>query len=371
VKLVIIVPWGARLGGAEQMLWDILQNLDRQRVTAVVVFMEDGPFRHEVDGLGFPTAVLGATQLRDARNFARVVARLVALLRRERPQLVLSWMAKAHLYAGPAAALSGLRRRCVWWQHLVPRDHWMDRAATALPAVAVGASSITSADAQRQIRPVRRTFVVSPGVDVERYGTASESAPSVRQRCGLSPASFVAVIVGRLQPWKGQQVLLRSIAQLRHDGVDASALVVGGEAFGESAGFARALRDLAASLEISAFVHFTGHVADPGPYLHAADVFVNASDGEPFGIVLLEAMAAGLPVVAVDRAGPREFIDAGSTGLLIGEASPQALADAIAELARDPSRARALGRAAQAEVAARYSTTRMAEEFMAEMESLC
>lgn len=371
ILLAIVVPWARRLGGAEQMLWNILGRLDRDSVDAVVVFMEDGPFREEVSELGFPTTAIPATHLRDIRNYVAVVCRLSRLLRRNRPDLVLSWMAKAHLYAAPAAALSGLAGRCVWWQHLIPERHWMDRVATALPAIAVGASSVTSADAQHRMRPARRTFVVTPGIDADKYRVATESREAVLRRCGFSPSSFVVVLVGRLQPWKGQHVLLQAIAKLRRHGLDAAVLVVGGEAFGESAGFEAELRRLAEALRISPFVHFTGHVADPAPYIHASDACVNASDGEPFGIVLLEAMAAGLPVVAVDRAGPREFVSSEATGLLVEEASPTALAGALARLAADPERARKMGRAGIAVVTERFSIERMATEFAAEMRALC
>lgn len=371
VRLAIVVPWGERLGGAEQMLWNILSRLDRSSVDAVVVFMEDGPFREEVSELGFPTAAVSATHLRDVRNFAAVVGRLSRLLRRERPDLVVSWMAKAQLYTAPAAALSGLSGRCVWWQHMIPERHWMDRLATALPATAIGASSVSSANAQRRMRPVRRTFVVTPGIDVDRYRVTTESREAVRRRCGLSPSSFVAVLVGRLQPWKGQHILLQAIARLRREGVDATAFVVGGEAFGESGGFEADLHRLAEALGVSPFVHFSGHVADPAPYLHTSDACVNASDGEPFGIVLLEAMAAGLPVVAVDRAGPREFVESETTGLLVDEATPAALAGALGRLAANPDWAEEMGRAAQAVMAERFSIERMAADFVAEMRALC
>jgi glycosyltransferase involved in cell wall biosynthesis len=369
-RVAIVVPWAARLGGAEQMLWGILSNLDRGSVDALVIFLEDGPFRDEVAELGYDTATLRATHLRDLPNFIAVVWKLSKLLRGDRPDVVLSWMAKAHLYAAPAAIFSGLARRCAWWQHLIPERHWMDRIATTLPANAIGASSSRSAKAQRRMRPRRKTFVVTPGVDIERYRPNGDNGRAVRDDCGFSSTAFVVTIVGRLQPWKGQQLVLQAIAQLRDDGVDAAAIIVGGEAFGESEGFERELRTLAEEIGIGRFVRFTGHVADPAPYLHASDVCVNASDEEPFGIVLLEAMAAGLPVVAVDRGGPAEIINSGTTGLLIPHATTHALAGALKTLADDPALARRLGAAAQNAAMQSFSVERMADAFATEMRRL-
>jgi glycosyltransferase involved in cell wall biosynthesis len=177
-------------------------------------------------------------------------------------------------------------------------------------------------------------------------------------------------MVGRLQPWKGQHLLVQAVAELRDAGVDASALVVGGEAFGESAGFERALHEQVRNLCLEGCVHFTGHVEDPTPYLHAGDVCVNASDGEPFGIVLLEAMAAGLPVVAVDRAGPREIVQPGTTGVLIEQATVWELRSALAQLAGDLAGAKRMGAAARALVAERFSVDHMAENFATALRAL-
>ena len=84
-------------------------------------------------------------------------------------------------------------------------------------------------------------------------------------------------------------------------------------------------------------VTMTGQVPDAGPYIEQMDILVNASDPEPFGIVLLEGMARGVAVVAVDSGGPGEFIDDGATGVLARSGEPEALADALEPLLASPA----------------------------------
>jgi glycosyltransferase involved in cell wall biosynthesis len=368
VRIVVVAPWAHRLGGAEQMLGTLAATVDRSRIQiAHVTFLEDGPFRTELEAEGIPTSALAVRRLRDLGDYTRSVRELAGVLRAEQPELVLSWMAKAHLYAAPAARLAGLRSRCVWWQHMVPDGHWLDRLATLLPSEAVGASSEASAAAQLNMRPHRRTFTVRPGIPSPAQASSRDAA---RARLGFSDGTFVAAIVGRLQPWKGQHVLLHAVAQLRARGADVAALVVGGEAYGLSPGYAHSLESLADELGIGEHTRFTGQVEDVSDALAAADACVNASDGEPFGIVLLEAMAASLPVVAVAKAGPLEIVESGVTGLLIPHADAGELAAALCKLAADPASARGMGIAGRARYERLFTDTRMAADFAEQLERL-
>jgi glycosyltransferase involved in cell wall biosynthesis len=338
VKLLITLPWGERLGGAEAMLWSFLRRIDRTRVEPTVIFFEDGGFPHDVSSLGIRTAVLETGRLREGRRLGRSVRTLAGTMRREQPDVVLNWVAKAQIYGGAAAALAGMSERVVWWQHGVTVGHWMDRVATALPAHAVGCSSSTAARAQAALWPRRPAFVVHPGVEPSMNG-ASPPAPQLDIPTGRT----VIGIVGRLQPWKGQHRLLHALARLRERRLDVHGLIVGGDAYGLSPEYAAGLRRLVGELGLEDRVTLTGQVPDVGPYVRAMDVLVSASDREPFGIVLLEGMAEARPVVAVGDAGPLDIVDDGRTGVLVSSPAPGLLADALEPLVRDPERRRELG----------------------------
>jgi glycosyltransferase involved in cell wall biosynthesis len=363
MRLLIVVPWGDRLGGAEGMLQTVLDGAGESGHELELVFLAPGPWAGECAEMGFHVEVIPAGQLRQGRRAAAAVNRLRQVLRERRPDLILSWMGKAHLYCSPAAVLAGMRDRVIWWQHGIPAGHWLDRCATALPAVAVGSSSRASALAQAGMFPSRSTFVVAPGTHMP---TAAHEPLALELPAGVP----VIGMVGRLQPWKGQDRLLEAQALLRERGHLTHALIVGGDAHGLSPRYAHSLPGLTARLGLTDAVTMTGQVPDAGPYIERMDVLVNASEAEPFGIVLLEGMARGVAVLAVDSAGPREILRDGSTGVLASSGDPTALADALEALLVSPERRGALGLAGRERYLEQFTDTAMRGRFFGQLEEL-
>jgi glycosyltransferase involved in cell wall biosynthesis len=368
MRIMITMPWGERLGGAESMLWTLLRNLDRSRVEPHVLSLEPGPFEREVAGLGIRTSVVVAGRLRQPRRVAAAVRAVARLFEREQPDLILNWSPKTQLYGGAAARLAGYGDRVVWWQHGIPNDHWLDRLATALPARAVGCSSHASEVAQRGLWPHRPTFVIHPGIEPPD-GASPEEVIELRERLGIPRGRVIVGMVGRLQPWKGQDRLLHALGSLRERGHDVHGLMVGGDAYDLSPRYARDLKRMVGDLGLTNAVTLTGHVERVDPYLQLMDVFVNASEAEPFGIVLLEAMALGTPVLAVAGGGPLEIIEPGRTGVLADGADAHALARALGDLVSDPDLRERLAEAGP-RAAARFSAGRMAEEMQSRLEGL-
>jgi glycosyltransferase involved in cell wall biosynthesis len=260
------------------------------------------------------------------------VRRLARIIRAEEPDLILNWIAKAQLYGAPAAAHVGRADSVVWWQHGVPDGHWLDRAATALPARAVGCSSRASAIAQAAWKPRRRTFVVHPGVDTERVPGIERAA------LGIPDGRPIIGIAGRLQPDKGQHRFLDALRRVHDAGLRAHGLIVGGSAHGLSPAYEQQVRALVRQLRLEDWVTMVGQVPDARPYIAAMDVLVSASANESFGMVLVEALVQGVPVVAAAGGGPLEIVDPGVTGLLVPRPGPRLLAAAAGELLADQPR---------------------------------
>ncbi len=364
MRIVVTLPWGERLGGAEAMLQAILDGAHEAGHELELVFFEHGPWPEELSSAGFRVEVIPAGHLRQVHRWLATVARLTAILRARKPDLVLNWAAKTQLYGAPAAVLAGMSGRVVWWQQGIPDGYWLDRCATLLPARAIGCYSHAAARAQERLRPHRQTFVIAAG--------APAPGPN-----GHSPIEFavprnvpVVGIVGRLQPWKGQDRLLGAQALLRERGHDVHTVIVGGDAYGLSAEYAESLPALVRSLGLDGAVTLTGQVPDAGPYIEQLDVLVNASDPEPFGIVLLEGMARGVPVVAVDSGGPAEFIEDGKTGVLARSGEPGALADALETLLTSPESRRAIGQAGRERFAAEFTDVALRERFFHQLQGL-
>jgi glycosyltransferase involved in cell wall biosynthesis len=368
LKVVISVPLGQRFGGAENMLWTFLCHIDRTRIEPIVVFLEHGPFERDVASLGIRTTAIPAGRLRQPWRANRAIISLARFFRSEQPDLILNWMAKSQLYGGIAASLASMSDRVVWWQHGVPDGHWLDRLATLLPARAVGCSSLASAHAQERVWPHRSTFVVHPGA--ESAAPSSEERSALRRQLSIPKGATVLGIVGRLQPWKGQHRFIEALGKLRSSGHDVHGLIIGGNAYDLSPGYERELTRLVTELGLEQNVTFTGHVPDARPYVSLMDVLVNASDPEPFGIVLVEAMALGVPVVAVDSGGPAEIVEHEQSGLLVNSGDPRTLADAVERVVLDEELRRRLSRGGRERYTERFTAGKMAASLQEKLEEL-
>jgi glycosyltransferase involved in cell wall biosynthesis len=363
MRILIIVPRGERLGGAESMLQTVLHGASDSAHELELVFLEPGPWPQELLEQGFHVSVIAAGRLRQAHRWLAAIVRLAHTLRRRRPDLIMNWSAKAQLYGAPAAVLAGMSGRVIWWQHMIPsREGWLDRCATLLPAKAVACTSTAAARMQATLVPRRPTFVVMPGASPPGAGAGELSL--------TFPADVPIVgLVGRLQPWKGQDRLLRAQAILHERGHRLHTLIVGGDAYGLSSDYAASLPELASSLGLRDSTTLTGQVQDAGPYIDRMDILLNASDPEPFGIVLLEAMARGVAVVAVDAGGPGEFISHTQTGVLASGGEPVALADALEVLLVSPSLRARIALAGQQLYAEEFTDVAMCERLFRALES--
>jgi glycosyltransferase involved in cell wall biosynthesis len=147
-------------------------------------------------------------------------------------------------------------------------------------------------------------------------------------------------------------------------------LIVGGDSYGLEPEYARSLKTLSEELGLSAAVTMTGEVPDAGPYIERMDVLVNASDPEPFGIVLLEGMARGVAVAAVDSGGPAEFVQDGVTGVLARSGEPADLADALEPLLRSPEKRWTIGAAGHKRFLEDFTDSAMRDRFFFQFNKL-
>lgn len=197
-----------------------------------------------------------------------------------------------------------------------------------------------------------------------------DTAPALPELAPLKSAGPRLLYVGRLAPVKGVHVLIDAFAKLRARFPDAH-LVIAGSSFFSGAVRTAYESELARLAErLGDAVVFTGYL--PRSRLkdlyRACDVVVVPSIWpEPFGLVVLEAMAAGTCVVASNVGGLPEIIDHGRTGMLVGAGDPRALADAIAELLADPDRRHSIEREARETVARRFTWDRLVGEIETHM----
>jgi glycosyltransferase involved in cell wall biosynthesis len=272
------------------------------------------------------------------------VVRIGRLLRTERPELVyLANGVGPHLATVLAAARAGIPIVC----HLkgFRQVRRLDRWASRRVAVAVGmTATLVDFYQARGLRP-QHFDVVPDGIDVAGFATGGGQA--LRARLGIASDVPVVGIVGHIQPWKGQALVLDAVARARRTVPALACLVVGG-VHRDGATYGAELQRRASAPDLAGHAHFLGAREDVGACMDAMDVVLHASvTPEPFGRVVLEAMAAGRPVIAPAEGGPREIVDDGETGLLVPPRDADALATAIVTLVIDPARCAVMGAAAR------------------------
>lgn len=362
MKVAIIMPLAEQRGGAELALCHLMQQGQDLGVDWLVIFLEDGSMVKQFQLLGVETYVVPAGRLRQPSRFVAAVRQIAAITKQSSTDLIVGWMSKSHLYGSWAGILSGIP--VLWFQHGLPSNQsWLDRIATTLPAQGILTCSQTVAQAQAQMRPSRPIRVVYPGVELERFEPAKLNPPEkLRQQLGLPEHGPVIGIVGRLQTWKGIHVLVEAMPKVLQQHADACCIVVGGKHELEP-DYPAYLENRIAALGVQDRVKMVGLQRNIPEWMQAMDVIVHASDVEPFGIVVIEAMALGKPVIAGKAGGPTEIITDQLDGILTPYGDADALASAILRYLGDRPFAAATGSAARKR-ALDFSTQLYAKRFV-------
>ncbi|MCS7222932.1 MAG: glycosyltransferase family 4 protein [Armatimonadetes bacterium] len=190
--------------------------------------------------------------------------------------------------------------------------------------------------------PSEKVFLIPSAIRVDDWLPSPGIRDPLRASMGIPPDAFVFISTGRLAPGKGHDVALRALAEIPPRTKPFLLIVGTGETEEQ-------LRSLAQTLKVDQFVRFIPFQDDIRPYLWAADAFVHAPDRFPEGlsVAILEAMAAGLPVIASRKGGIVDAVVDGKTGFLATPGDPQDLADKMAVLSSDPEIAITIGKAAK------------------------
>ncbi len=365
---LLFVDHAGVLGGAELSLLDLAAAF---AADSEVLLLADGPFRVALEERGVNVGVeaLGALKavkketrlpgpaaLRDALRVSRLVARHAKAHR-----LIYANSQKAFVVSAAAGLLA---RRPVAWhlRDILAPPHF---SATNVRA-AVTLANLRAARVIANSRATAAAFVaaggreslvrvVHNGIDPAPFDAVTPGAAAVtRAALGVPAGAFVVSLFGRFHMWKGQQVLLETLALLP----DVHALFVGAPLFGEDA-FASALHARAAANGVADRAHFLGFRSDVPDLMRASDAIVHASVyPEPFGRVIVEGMLAGRPVIATRAGGVTEIID-DDTGVLVPPDDAGALARAIESLAADPARAAQIAARGAARARAEFSVAAM------------
>jgi glycosyltransferase involved in cell wall biosynthesis len=179
--------------------------------------------------------------------------------------------------------------------------------------------------------PERRVEVVPLGIDLERFNPKKHRKSAARKALGLPAKGTLVGVMGRLDPQKGQEVLLRAAPALLKKHTDLHIVVAGDETAGEP-GYRSYLERLSGTLSLRSRVTFLPFTRDVPQFMSALDVLVLPSFAETYGLVIIEAMAMGCPVVATNAGGVPEIINDEETGLLVSPRNQQELTEALSRI---------------------------------------
>ncbi|MBW4596513.1 MAG: glycosyltransferase [Brasilonema angustatum HA4187-MV1] len=362
MKVIIIMPLAEQRGGGEMMLWDLMQQGRNAGVEWLVIFLEDGPMVEQFQKLGIDARVMRGGRVREVHRWLTSAIAIASIARRERANVIISWMWLSHLTGGLAAFLAGIP--ALWYQlELANNKDFLKRLVNLVPARGVLTLSKEIQETQSQIIPKRPVYLVTPGVALDRFNPSDLPSPSeARSKLGLPLHGPLIGIVGRMQRWKGIHVLVEAMPKVLQKYPNAHCVVVGGKHDLEP-DYEDFLHEKIATLALEEKVLLAGLQRNIPEWVQAMDVFVHASDNEPFGIVIIEAMALGKPVIAGNAGGPTEIITNGVNGLLTPYGDPNALADAILRYLNDQEFACTAAQAAR-QRALDFSTQHYAQNFI-------
>jgi glycosyltransferase involved in cell wall biosynthesis len=338
VKLMLLAI-GLGAGGTETYVLELASRLDRKRFQVTVCTLKgDGVITKELRNRGVRVVALEGRGKLDAR----VLVRLWRLIRRERPDIVHACLFWANVAARVLGRLLNVPRVISAYHDVMVRTRWpfrtVDRLTMKWTHCVTCCSDAVRRSVLTQIGGEEGKYRVIPfGVDLSRFNGAASMEKKDLGMCDDLPV--IGTVCRLVEPKKGLSILLQAVAGFRErfpfPGLQL--LIVGEGPAGKR------LRDQSERLGIAPWVVFTGVRRDIPSLLPLLDVFVLPSLYEGFGIAILEAMAAGRPVIATEVGGIPEVVIHRETGLLVPPGNPEALTDAIHWALSHPDDARALG----------------------------
>jgi glycosyltransferase involved in cell wall biosynthesis len=318
-------------GGAETVFLSTSSGLDPSRFRALCVVAHEGWLADALRARGVQPIIIPANGSLEVRY----VSRLLEIVRRERVDVIVGHLYGSAIYCSIAGALSRTPVVSVLHgQHDVPTQGRFALAKRLLVRFGSRAVVFVSNKLKEELAsvlsiPPERCELIPNGVDASKFNRRTDG--SLREELKLAPTDVLVGAVGNIRAPKSYEVLLRAAHLLRQRSPKYR-FVIAGEGGNALHNELLALRS---ELRLETDVFFLGLRTDVDRVLHSLDVFALSSSAEGFSIACIEAMAAGVPVVATRSGGPQDIIEHEVSGLLVPVRDPVALADGIERLAND------------------------------------
>lgn len=354
-RTILFLSGESEMGGGERSLFELVRKMDREKFRPVVVLPGEGPFAESlraerikcITGFAVPGFRRGGLFL-----WPFALARLSRLVVREKADIIHGNGTRENIAAGVVGRFFGIP--AVWHlRNLVPagmRD--LEKPLVFMPAAIIANSRAVARRMKKISRARKRLWVVHNGVDLSLFG--ADGAGDARRELGARDSEVLVGLVGRMGAGKGHEIFLDAAMRAGRECGNLRFAVIGDELFtGE--GRRSSIDSLIQEYGLSDRIVCTGYRPDVERYIRALDILVLASEREPFGRVLIEAMAAGRAIIATDAGGVSEVVEGGVTALLVQPGNAAAMAKAIMRLSCDGELRERMGRSGRMRAAEKFS----------------
>ena len=386
---VLFFDHTAVLSGGELALLSLVGQLDRSKYEPIVVLGEDGPLV-EMMQLIAETHIIGLDpKVKDVRKdvigwrtlinptklyySGSYVFRLAHSFKSLGADVVHTNSLKADILGGIASKMA--RIPLIWHvRDRIEKEYLPSKVVTVFRGLCRILPDRVIANSQATMKTLHlereeEIYVISSGFDAERFRRAGEGRVSLSAAVNSGEALRIG-IVGRISPWKGQDIFLRAAQQIHREFPATHFYVIGAAMFGESE-YEDSLHVIVREGAMEGYVTFSGFQRDIAKAIGELDILVHASIvPEPLGQVIAQGMAANKPVVATRGGGASEIVSHGVTGILITPGDVDAMVSAVVGILRDPQSAERMAERAQSYALREFSETKVARAVEGVYESM-
>jgi L-malate glycosyltransferase len=361
-----------QVSGAERLLLMVLSRLDRDAVQPVAVCPQSGELAERLSELRISAEAIALLEARFTWRLDRlfrylksaydVTAELRQMVKHARPDLVHANSIRAGLVA--TIATTGLGMPVIWHLHDELPSHPLSTFIRLFALMSsrsrfLAVSNAVSKNFRGALAPLqKRLKVILNAIDATRFTPDARERTFKRVELGIENAECAVGIVGQVTPRKGQLELLRAFANVLKELPKAVLVIAGAPLFNRDQDYADLVKESARKLGIANSVRMLGARRDVAAIMQSLDLLVVNSVVEPFGLVAVEAMASGTPVIATNTGGLPEIIEHERTGWLIPARDERALAAAIITLTNRPGLRLRLAARAKQSLAPRFTCER-------------
>lgn len=341
---ILIINTSSKISGAEKSLQDVLNILKKSNKIWVALPKKEGLYE-ELNQL-FEVKVFNLFRLKKPTNIFynllfifqlfNTSYQIAKFARQKKVDIIYANANHSNIYAILAKLFSG--KKIVW--HM--RDNLNNKLLSTIMGFFSDKIICISEHLSKQIPFSKKNKVIYNGIDTKEW-TQDFATTNIKKELSLEPESILIAQVGQLIPWKNHYLLIDVAKTLISKNPNIFFIILGEDTFNAFPKYNKELMDRIKNEGLEKFIFFMGYKEDIKEYLSEIDILVHLAEGEPFGRVLIEAMALEKPIVAMKNGGPAEIVANNFSGFLLEKPEPEEIAEKILQLSQNPDLRRQFG----------------------------